>query len=94
MLLVDTDVMVDIVRRHPPAWAWARSRAGETMGLPGLVAMELLQGCRNQEEQQRLETELASHIMYWPRPADCARAYRDYVAFHLSHGLDPGCTHC
>jgi hypothetical protein len=50
--------------------------------------MELLQGCRNQEEQQRLEAELASHIMYWPRPADCARAYRDYAAFHLSHGLE------
>ena len=44
MILVDTDVMVDIVRRHAPALAWLDSLGAERIGLPGLVAMELLQG--------------------------------------------------
>ena len=50
MILVDTDVMVDVMRRHAPAVAWLDSLDTETIGIPGLVAMELLQGCRNREE--------------------------------------------
>jgi hypothetical protein len=46
MILVDTDVMVDIMRRHSPAVAWLDSLGAEEVGIPGLVAMELLQGCR------------------------------------------------
>lgn len=88
MLLLDSDVMIDIIRRHPPARDWARAHAAEMMGLPGLVAMELLQGCRNQDEQRRPEAQLRSHVMYWPSLGDCERAYRDYAAFHLSHGLE------
>lgn len=63
MLLLDTDVMVDIIRQLPAARAWARSQGGEVMGLPGLVAMELLQGCHTQDEQRRLETQLRAHHM-------------------------------
>ena len=61
MILVDTDVMVDIMRRHPPAVAWIDSLGAEEVGIPGLVAMELLQGCRNREEQQQLESFCRSY---------------------------------
>jgi len=50
MILVDTDVMIDVMRRYAPAVAWLDSLDTETIGIPGLVAMELLQGCRNREE--------------------------------------------
>jgi predicted nucleic acid-binding protein len=53
MILVDADIMVDIMRRHPPAVAWLDVLGTEVVGIPGLVAMELLQGCRNREEQPR-----------------------------------------
>ena len=43
MICVDTDVMIDILRRYAPAVAWLRSRGAEELALPGLVAMELLQ---------------------------------------------------
>ncbi len=46
MILIDTDVMVDILRRHGPAVAWLDSLGTAAVGIPGLVAMELLQGCR------------------------------------------------
>jgi hypothetical protein len=58
MILVDTDVMVDVMRRHTPAVAWLDSLGTETIGIPGLVAMELLQGCRDREEQRRVENVL------------------------------------
>lgn len=50
MLLLDTDVMIDVLRGYDPALEWLRSLADEMIGLPGFVAMELLQGCRNRQE--------------------------------------------
>ena len=87
MILVDTDVMVDIIRRHTEAMAWLDSLGIDEIGIPGLVAMELLQGCRNREEQQRLESFLQPYQRYWPSQKDCARAFDDFAAHHLSHGL-------
>jgi predicted nucleic acid-binding protein len=66
MILVDTDVMVDIIRRHSPALDWLDSLGTEVIGIPGLVAMELLQGCRNREEQQHLGNFLRPYQRFWP----------------------------
>jgi predicted nucleic acid-binding protein len=72
-MLLDTDVMVDVLRGHGPAVAWITNYTSP-IGIPGLVAMELLQGCRNQAEQQRLEREISRFSLYWPTFADCQRA--------------------
>jgi predicted nucleic acid-binding protein len=85
-MLLDTDVMVDFLRGHVPAVNWLTSFS-LPVALPGLVAMELLQGCRNQSEQQQLESELARFALFWPTLADCHRAYRDFAAYRLSTGL-------
>lgn len=86
-MLVDTDVMVDIMRRHAPALAWLDLQGSETIGIPGLVAMELLQGCRDRTEQRQVESALRSYTLYWPGQTDCARAFDDFAAYYLSHNL-------
>src|SRR6266404_1141693 len=85
-MLLDTDVMVDFLRGHPPAVTWLTALP-PSIGLPGLVAMELIQGCRNLAEQRRVEKELQRFARYWPTVPDCQRAYHDFAANHLSHGL-------
>lgn len=85
-MLLDTDVMVDFLRGYAPAVAWLTSYT-MPVAVPGLVAMELLQGCQNGAEQQRIERELARFALYWPTLADCQRAYRDFAAFRLSTSL-------
>jgi predicted nucleic acid-binding protein len=87
MILLDTDVLVDVLRRHPPATAWLASLGDETIGIPGLVAMELVQGCRDRQEQQKVESLLRPFVTYWPTQSDCARAFADFSAYHLSHGI-------
>ena len=87
LMLLDTDVMVDILRGHPPAMAWVAGPGAGPIGLPGLVAMELAQGCRNLLDQQQLERQLRRFVWYWPTQADCQRAYQDLAAYRLSHGL-------
>jgi predicted nucleic acid-binding protein len=85
-MLLDTDVMVDFLRGHAPAVAWLTA-SPQSLGLPGLVAVELVQGSRNMIEQQRIENELRRFSWYWPTPADCQRAYQDFSTYHLSHHL-------
>jgi predicted nucleic acid-binding protein len=87
MMLVDTDVMVDVLRRHGPALTWLDTLGAEVVGIPGLVAMELLQGCKGRDEQRLLEGFLRPYRRYWPSQSDCTRAFDDFAAHHLSHAL-------
>jgi len=87
MILLYTDVMIDILRKYPLAISWLNVLESEMIGIPGLVAMELLQGCRNREEQKLVENTLNSFFLYWPSQVDCRRAFDDFVAYHLSHQL-------
>lgn len=87
MLLLDTDIMIDVLRRYSPALAWLGALGSESIGIPGLVAMELLRGCRDKNEKQQVESTLRLYILHWPTQADCARAFSDFTAYHLSHGI-------
>jgi predicted nucleic acid-binding protein len=40
MILMDTDVAIDILRGRPPAIAWLQALGSAPLGLPGLVVME------------------------------------------------------
>jgi predicted nucleic acid-binding protein len=85
-MLLDTDVLVDFLRGHAPAVQWLTTYS-LPIAIPGLVAMELIQGCRDLSEQQRVERELAKFAIHWPTTIDCERAYRDYIAQRLAAGL-------
>ena len=85
MILFDTDVMVDILRGHEPAKEWLAS-VGE-IGVPGLVAMELIQGCQNAREQRELEKKLSEYLLYWPSLDDCNRAMKSFSSHHLSDNI-------
>jgi hypothetical protein len=46
MILLDTDVMIDLLRQYQPAVEWLASLGEEEIVLPGFLVMELIQGCR------------------------------------------------
>ena len=87
MVLLDTDVMIDLLRQYPPAVAWLESLGEEEIILPGFVAMELFQGCRNKMEQEKLEKELDAYAVVWPSSEICDEALVVFVRYHLSQGL-------
>lgn len=87
MVLLDTDVAVDLLREYPPALAWLDSLGESEILLPGFVVMELIQGCRNRAEQEQLEAGLDSYILVWPSPAMCQEALSTFSRYHLSHGI-------
>lgn len=86
MELVDTDVLIDIQRGHPPALAWF---AGLTAmpAVPGFVVMELIQDARNANEVRQALKLVAPLTTVWPSQPDCNRALADFATYHLSHNL-------
>ena len=86
MDLVDTDVLIDVQRGHPPALAWFAART-DLPAVPGFVVMELVQDARNAREVRRALKLVAPLQVVWPTEADCARALSDFTAYHLSQGL-------
>jgi len=87
MVLLDTDVMIDILRGYPPALAWLRSLDDEVIALPGFVLMELIQGCKTKNEQQSLATELDTYKILWPNHSDCDAAVKLFTRYRLSHHI-------
>ncbi len=87
MVLVDTDVMVDLLRQHAPAVGWLNALEDAEILLPGFVVMELTQGCRTQTDQKRLQKALAPYGVIWPPPDVCDTALGVFARFYLSHGL-------
>jgi len=65
MALLDSDVMIDLLREHPPAVAWLSSLGETEISIPGFVVMELLQGCRNNSEQQHVQNSLSPFGVIW-----------------------------
>ena len=92
MVLLDTDVLIDCLRALPAAKQWLESQADERFGIPGIVAMELLVGCRDRTEQRHLEKFLKAFNVVWPDSADFARAFDLLAAYRLASGVGiPDC---
>ena len=87
MIILDTDIMIDLLRKHPPAMAWLASLGDEEIALPGFVVMELIQGCRNKAEQIKVEKSATSHSVVWPSSKTCDEALSVFSRYHLSHSL-------
>ena len=60
MIILDSDIMIDLLRQYPSAIAWLNSLGDEELLLSGFVVMELLQGCSTQVDQNKVEKIL------WP----------------------------
>jgi hypothetical protein len=86
MILLDSDVMIDLLRRYPPAVEWFDSiEEEEEILFPGYVVMELIQGCRDKIEQEKLQRELLQYKVVWPSPEDCDKALAAFTQYRLSH---------
>lgn len=86
MLLLDTDVLIDVQRGHAPAVEWF-SNLDELPSVPGMVVMELIQDSRNAREVRQALKLVAPFPVVWPTESDCERALSDFTAYHLSHSL-------
>jgi predicted nucleic acid-binding protein len=86
VLLLDTDVLLDVQRGHPAALAWFASLT-ELPSVPALVMMELIQGAQSESQVRAAQNLVRPLPIVWPTLAECKRALADFTVHYLSHGL-------
>jgi hypothetical protein len=86
VLLLDSDILIDIQRGYAPAVAWF-SNLTELPAVPGLVAMELIQDAENKDQVEKARKLVAPFPVVWPTESDCNRAVTHFERYHLSHRL-------
>jgi predicted nucleic acid-binding protein len=84
--VLDTDILIDVQRGHPPAVAWFASLT-DRPAVPLLVVMELLQDAADKVQVNEALALVAPLTVVYTMPADQQRALDDYETLHLSHGL-------
>ncbi len=92
MNLVDTDVLVDCLRGTGPAQEWLKRQAKQSFAVPAVAAMELVMGCRDRADLERIQRFLATFEVVWPEASEFAAAYQLLLTHRLSSGLNiPDC---
>ena len=87
-VFVDTDILIDIARKHARALDfWRRAEARSTMTCSVITVVELLAGCRNLREQRATLRSFASIDIVQIESGDSAQALDWYRAYHLSRGV-------
>lgn len=87
MVIIDTDIVIDFLRKYPPAIEWLTLLGDEEIALPGYVVMELIQGCTNKIELRGLKKFISAFEVIWPSSPTCDKALEIFVKDNLSHNL-------
>jgi len=77
MILVDTDIMIDIFRDYSYAITWLDTLGNEEIILPGFMVMELIQGCGNKTELEKVKKNWRLMLSSGP--------HRRYVIKHCQY---------
>ncbi|MFL6258500.1 MAG: PIN domain-containing protein [Thermoanaerobaculia bacterium] len=84
--LLDTAVLVDLLRTYPPASAWLASQ--DRLGVSPIVWLEIIDGAENARAQTRAVELLRHFDKVEILPADFDWAIRQALRFRLSHNVD------
>ena len=85
--LLDTSILIDILRGQVIARNWVDALAVPARHVSVITSAELLAGCRNQREQRTVERELNLYDVVWIDESISQTALDFYKQFHLSHGV-------
>lgn len=86
MNFMDADVCIEVDRETPEALLWFESEA-EELAVPGFVAMELINGCRSNQELHRIQEFLGSFAIVWASEAAMLSALNDLAPLQLTCGI-------
>jgi predicted nucleic acid-binding protein len=85
-MILDTDVLIDLLRERPEAESWLASLAVRP-SLSGVAALESLFGARNAAELGSVRAFIDRFQIHWPTDEDSALA-STFAAHKLSDGID------
>jgi predicted nucleic acid-binding protein len=84
--VVESTVLVDLLRDHAPAVQWFQRQIDTTFGTTPIIWMEIVGGGQNKAERMRAARLMKQFEMIFPTPADFEWAMRAQMNYELSHG--------
>ena len=87
MILLDTDILIDVFRNHSSAVAWINSVLPQQPALPGFVVLELLAGCHDKRDVLFVQQRIQHFAVLWPDPSAGNAILPIFANAHLTHSL-------
>lgn len=86
-ILVDTSILVDLLRNYPPAAIWVSANQNLRLGITPIVWMELVRGVPDKSAQTQAINLLSIFKMTYLSQEDMGWAMQQLQTYHLSHGI-------
>lgn len=86
--ILDTSVVIDLLRGEEAATAWLVGLGRETLAITPVVWMETVQGATDKTKRAQAIRFLRQFRIEHPTADDNRWAMRQLARFHLSHGVD------
>ena len=83
--LLDTSVVIDLLRLHVPARTWLARES--QLGISPIVWLEVIQGIKDRATQRKVLKQLALFDQIDPTSEDFQWAIRQAIHFRLSHNI-------
>lgn len=88
MILLDSDIFIDILRGYAPTETWFGALP-ELPNVPGQVVLELLADRRDKRQVRQMQDLLTDLHVVWPSPPACQSLLDAYADYRLRFNLGP-----
>ena len=85
--IIETSVVVDLLRRHLPALDWLESQNQSTLGITPIIWMEVIAGGPTRIRRLQAARSLQKFEMIYLTEADFDWAMQAQIRYELSHGV-------
>lgn len=85
--ILDTTVLVDLLRNYNRSVQWLEARQSQTFGITPIVFLEVVSGTQNKIAQQRAFKRLSQFGMVYLTREDFDWAMQQLVRYKLSHNI-------
>ncbi len=86
-VFLDTNMLIDLLRNHPPAVAWKNAQGTVILGITPVVWMEVIQGALDGQAQLKAAKFLKQFGMVYLTQSDMDWAMQQLRAYQLSHNV-------
>lgn len=85
--IVETNVVVDLLRHYPPALTWLQRQNQSTLGITPIVWMEVIEGGPTKLRRLQTARSLSQFEMVYLTQSDLDWAMDAQMLYELSHGV-------
>lgn len=86
--VLETTVLVDILRNHPPAINWFQSQNQSPFAITPIVWMEVISGGQNKIKRRQAARLMKQFEMLYLAQVDMDWAMSRQMIYELSHGIE------